>query len=103
MPRPIEGPLLSVLGVAGAALGWVLSFKILALWLGPEGVGLFAQLRQVIQTATLGATYGGTNVVVQGIASCPDEESRLRFRRASSRLIGATAEGIAALMLVFAP
>lgn len=103
MRAGLGGVLLSSLGVFGAALAWLFSFKILAYWLGPEGVGLFAQLRQIVQTATLGATYGGTNVVVQGLADRNDECSRKRFRAMAAWLIGITGVGIALLMLIAAP
>lgn len=90
-------------GVLGAALGWLLSFKILAFWLGPEGVGLFAQLRQLVQTATLVVTYGGTNVVVQGLTSQDDELSKARFRASAFKLYSLTGLVLMVLMLVFAP
>lgn len=89
-------------GVFGAALGWLLSFKILAYCLGPEAVGLFGQLRQVVQTATLVSSYGGTNVVVQGLASQSDEISRARFRAAAFKFLGMTGLVVVLLMLVFA-
>lgn len=103
MKAGIGGILLSSSGVFGAALGWLLSFKILAFWLGPEGVGLFAQLRQIVQTGTLVATYGGTNVVVQGLVDRKNESSRKRFRVMAAWLIGSTGVGIVMMMLVAAP
>lgn len=103
MKPVLGGALLSSFGVLGAALAWLVSFKILASWLGPEGVGLFAQLRQIIQTATLGATYGGTNIVVQGLAARNDESSRKRFKVMAAWLIGVTGAGIALLMIIAAP
>ncbi|MBV5344623.1 MAG: hypothetical protein JZU63_03320, partial [Rhodoferax sp.] len=60
-----SGILFSTLGVFGSAFLWLLSFKGIAYWMGPEGVGLFSQLRQMAQAATVGATFGGTNSVVQ--------------------------------------
>jgi O-antigen/teichoic acid export membrane protein len=50
----------SVAGVFGSALLWLLSFKVIAYWIGPEGVGLFSQLRQIAQAATVASTYGGS-------------------------------------------
>lgn len=97
------GALLSSSGVFGSAVCWLLSFKVLAYWLGPEGVGLFSQLRQFAQTATLGATYGGTNVVVQGLAARSDETSRIRFRATAARLIGWAGLSVLLLILVAAP
>jgi O-antigen/teichoic acid export membrane protein len=103
MRAGLRGALLSSSGVFGSALCWVLSFKVLAYWLGPEGVGLFAQLRQLAQTATLGATYGGTNVVVQGLSVRNDEGSRRQFRAMAARLIGFAGLGVVLLMLTGAP
>ncbi len=89
-------------GIFGAALGWLLSLKILAYWLGPEAVGLFGQLRQIVQTATLISSYGGTNVLVQGLAAQRDEASRARFRAAAFKFFGMTSIAVVLLMLVFA-
>lgn len=102
MRAVLRDAFLSGAGVFGSALGWLLSFKILAQWLGPEGVGLFAQLRQLAQTAALGATFGGTNVVVQGLAACNDEVSRRQFLVKTARLIGLAGLVIVILMLVAA-
>jgi O-antigen/teichoic acid export membrane protein len=103
MRKGFHSALLGGVGTFGAALGWLLSFKALAFWLGPDGVGLFAQFRQIAQTATLASTYGGTNVVVQGLAAQSDETARKRFRAAAARMIAVTALGVALLMLVAAP
>ncbi|MBC7405120.1 MAG: hypothetical protein H7252_05495, partial [Cytophaga sp.] len=63
-----SGVFVSTAGVFVSAFLWLISFKVVAYWMGPEGVGLFAQLRQMAQAATVGATFGGTNTVVQGLA-----------------------------------
>ena len=89
-------------GIFGAALGWLLSFKILAYSLGPEGVGLFGQSRQVVQTATLIATYGGTNVLVQGLSSQRDDGSRAQLRAAAFKFFGLSGLAVVLVMLVFA-
>jgi O-antigen/teichoic acid export membrane protein len=68
LASPRGGVLASTAGVFGSAFLWLLSFKAIAFWMGPEGVGLFSQLRQMAQAATVGATFGGTNSVVQGLA-----------------------------------
>lgn len=99
----VRGALLSGTGVFGAAFGWLLSFKILAHWLGPEGVGLFAQFRQIAQTATLASTYGGTNVFVQGLAVRHDEAARRRFRAVAGKVVFLTGAGVVVLMLTAAP
>ncbi len=90
-------------GIFGAAFCWLMSFKVLALWVGPEGVGLFAQLRQIIQTATIGATFGGTNLVVQGLAARDNKAARLVFRQEAFRLTCVAGITLGALMVLLAP
>lgn len=97
-----SGILASTAGVFGAALFWLLGFKVIAYWMGPEGVGLFSQLRQMIQAATVGATFGGTNVVVQGLAERQDELSRRRFRATVIRYVGFAGMATALLMAIAA-
>jgi antigen flippase len=88
-PANLQGGVLaSTAGVFGSAFLWLLSFKAIAFWLGPEGVGLFSQLRQMAQAATIGATFGGTNSVVQGLAERKDEAARRQFRATAARLVG---------------
>ena len=92
----------SFAGVFGSAFLWLVSFKVVAYWLGPTGIGLFSQLRQIVQAATVGATLGGTNAVVQGLSSREDEQERRRFRATASRLIGTIGIGVVLSMLLFA-
>lgn len=96
------GVILSTAGVFGSALLWLLSFKVIAYWLGPEGVGLYSQLRQIIQAATIGGTFGGTNLVVQGLSERSDFHDRLRFRATASLLICFTGVTVSILILIFA-
>ena len=98
-----SGILFSVAGVFGSAFLWLLSFKVIAFWMGPEGVGLFSQLRQVAQAGTIGATFGGTNSVVQGLAERHDETSRRQFRATASRLLGLAGLGVVLAMAGLAP
>lgn len=49
-------------------LGAVAS-KIMALIVGPAGIGMYSMLSQVIQSATLFGTAGGSTALVQGTAS----------------------------------
>jgi len=90
-------------GVFGSAFLWLLSFKMVAYWLGPEGVGLFSQLRQIAQAVTIGATFGGTNAVVQGLSERADMQARWQFRGTASRLIGTSGVLAVLLFLVFTP
>ena len=85
-----SGVFVSTAGVFVSAFLWLISFKAVAYWMGPEGVGLFAQLRQMAQAATVGATFGGTNTVVQGLAEAKEESGRRRFRATASRIVGLT-------------
>ncbi len=97
------GILTSALGVFGSAFLWLLSFKIIAYYLGPEGVGLFSQLRQMAQAATIGATFGGTNSIVQGLSERDDELERQRFRATAARMVGITGAGVVLGIFVAAP
>lgn len=98
-----SGVLFSTAGVFGSAFLWLLSFKAVAYWMGPEGVGLFSQLRQMAQAATVGATFGGTNSVVQGLVERKDEFARTQFRKAATRLVGTTGAGVVLVMAAAAP
>lgn len=96
------GILISTAGVFGSAFLWLLGFKAVALWMGPEGVGLFSQLRQMAQAATVGATFGGTNSVVQGLSERVEEDARRQFRATVSRLVGAAGVMVVLAILVAA-
>jgi PST family polysaccharide transporter len=97
------GILISTAGVFGSAFLWLLSFKAVALWMGPEGVGLFSQLRQMAQAATVGATFGGTNSVVQGLSERSEEVARRQFRATAARLVGASGVMVVLAILAAAP
>lgn len=89
--------LLSGFGVFGSAFLWLVSFKIVAIWLGPSGVGLFSQFRQIVQVA---ASLGGINSIVQGVSERSEEVKRAQFRNTVMKftfLIGA----IVAFLLSF--
>lgn len=98
-----SGVLISTAGVFGSAFLWLLSFKAIAYWMGPEGVGLFSQLRQMTQAATVGATFGGTNSVVQGLAERETEFARSQFRATAARLVGLVGAGVVLAMIAAAP
>jgi O-antigen/teichoic acid export membrane protein len=97
------GACFSLLGVFGAAFLWLLSFKVIAYWVGPEGVGLFSQFRQIAQAATIGATFGGTNSVVQGLAERVSSEERLQFRATAFRYIALMGLAWVLVLVVMAP
>ena len=96
--NPRLGIYSSIAGSIGSGLLWLISFKLVATWLGPEGVGLFSQIRQIIQASTVSATFGGSNLMVQGIAAEPQESSRRQLRVTAARLIGLT--GLLCVMLI---
>lgn len=98
-----NGVLVSTTGVFGSAFLWLLSFKVVALWMGPEGMGLFSQLRQMVQAATVGATFGGTNSVVQGLSARKEEGERRRFRATAARLVGMSGVGVVLVMVAAVP
>jgi O-antigen/teichoic acid export membrane protein len=98
-----SGVLVSTAGVFGSAFLWLLSFKAIAFWMGPEGVGLFSQLRQMVQAASVSATFGGTNSVVQGLAERQEESARRQFRATAVRLVGMAGVGVVLAMVVSAP
>ena len=79
--------LVSTGGVFGAAFLWLISFKIVAVWLGPAGVGIYGQMRQLIQAAGLAASLGGTNSIVQGISEREHEGDKLKFRSTVSKIV----------------
>lgn len=97
-----SGVVVSALGVFVSAFFWLLGFKVVAYWLGPEGVGLFSQLRQIAQAATISATFGGTNAVVQGLSERSDQEARSAFRATVSRIVGLFGVLLALMMLIAA-
>lgn len=97
------GASFSLLGTFGAAFLWLLSFKVIATWAGPEGVGLFSQFRQIVQAATIGATFGGTNSVVQGLAERLTSEERLQFRATACRYIALMGLAWVLVLVVMAP
>jgi O-antigen/teichoic acid export membrane protein len=80
----------TTIGVIGHGFLWLFGFKLVATWLGPEGVGLFSQIRQIIQGVTIGATYGGSSTVVQGLSASSGETARRNFRKTALELIGFT-------------
>ncbi len=93
---------ISTAGVFGSAFLWLISFKIVAVWLGPAGVGLFGQLRQLLQAGGIAGTLGGTNPVVQGISERTNDAERMRFRATVSRIIGGSAILVSATVFLFA-
>ena len=55
-------------------LVWVVAGKVLAVMLGPAGVGLYGLLRQLAQNLNVASTFNGSTTLVQGLASRPETE-----------------------------
>ncbi|MEO8378958.1 MAG: hypothetical protein ABI779_04765 [Acidobacteriota bacterium] len=68
----------TVVGSFAALLMGTVAVKTIALFIGPEGVGLFSLLRQTQQVAIVLAMVNGQNALVQGIA-CREGEERARY------------------------
>jgi PST family polysaccharide transporter len=68
-------------GVATVAslLGWLVAGKVLAVYVGASGVGLFGLVRQLLQNLTVVATFSGQNAIVQGIAQLEEGEEQTRY------------------------
>ena len=76
----IKAALKTGLGSMGSILFGVIAMKIFAIFLGPNGVGLFSILRQTTQTGLVAATIGGQTAFVQGIASRQPEQQHHYIR-----------------------
>lgn len=59
--------------------GWVIAGKVLAIQLGPAGVGTFGLLRQLLQNLTILGSLNGHTALVQGVASAKSPEARARY------------------------
>jgi O-antigen/teichoic acid export membrane protein len=77
----------------------IASAKLLAVLVGPAGVGLFSLVRQIQQTLCVLASLGGQNAIVQGVASRQGAD-RAQFVSSVSRLViaGAVIVGLATLI-----
>src|SRR4051812_37929445 len=78
MRKVAMGMLQAGTGQLATLFGGAISVKLLAVMVGPAGVGLFSILRQAQQLLTALASLGGQNAVIQGIASREGAE-RNRF------------------------
>lgn len=79
-----------------------LAVKILALLVGPSGIGLFSLLRQIQQTGSGIASVGGYTALVQGIAS-RNGEQRVRYVFTAAHFFAVGIVVVSTAMLVFAP
>lgn len=88
----------SALNIAFGAL----AVKILALLVGPSGIGLFSLLRQIQQTGSGIASVGGYTALVQGIASRSGEQ-RVRYVFTAAHFFAVGILLVSIAMAVFAP
>jgi O-antigen/teichoic acid export membrane protein len=74
MRELLKATLKTASGSAGNLLMGVISMKIMAIILGPSGVGLYSLLRQTIEFSKGVGTVGGETALVQGLASREGQE-----------------------------
>lgn len=80
----------------------MISVKIMAVVLGPNGLGLLSLIRQTLQTASITSTMGGGTALVQGIASKEgNEKDNYLITVFWIFVIGAISTSI--VLLLFAP
>src|SRR5919107_2472525 len=60
-------------GAMGSLLLGMVSVKVLAVILGPSGIGLYSLLRQIADFSNRFGTLGGETALVQGLASRKDQ------------------------------
>lgn len=83
-------------------LVWVIAGKVMAVMLGPAGVGMYGLLRQLAQNLNVVATFNGSTTLVQGLASRP-EEQRADFARNVGRIFLGLGTLLSAGLLLGAP
>jgi len=83
-------------------LVWVVAGKVMAVMLGPAGVGMYGLLRQFAQNLNVVATFNGSTTLVQGIASRPAEE-RTGFARNVAKIFLGLGLGIGLALLLIGP
>lgn len=80
-----------------------ISVKVLAIMVGPAGLGLFSVLRNAQQVLSVIAALGGQNAIVQGIASLAIPERKRYIATTFWILVGGTAVVTASMLLFAAP
>lgn len=92
----------SGVGTLVTLLSSALAIKIIALFSGPAGVGLFSLLRQTQQTASIVGAMGGQAAIVQGLSGKEGAERAL-FTGNILRVIIVSTAVICGFILVAAP
>ena len=67
------------LGSIASLFSSMIAGKVLAVFLGPAGVGLYGLLRQLLQNLALLGSFSGQAALVHGIASHPERVKQGRF------------------------
>ncbi len=83
-------------------LVWVVAGKVMAVTLGPTGVGMYGLLRQLAQNLNVASTFNGSTALVQGLASRPETE-RAGYARNVARIFLALNLVVAGLLVLGAP
>jgi O-antigen/teichoic acid export membrane protein len=102
MRRLISAIFKTGLGSALSIAFGALAVKILALLVGPSGIGLFSLLRQIQQTGSGIASVGGYTALVQGIASRSGEQ-RVRYVFTAAHFFAVGIMLVSIAMVVLAP
>ena len=89
-------------GSAASLILGMITMKIMAVVLGPAGVGLFSLLRQSQQTAVALAVLNGQMAVVQGTAS-REGKTRTEYLATVLGILTCTAGAVSLGFLIFAP
>jgi len=69
-------------------LVWVVAGKVMAVMLGPAGVGLYGLLRQLAQNLNVASTFNGSTTLVQGLASRPENQRPAYSRNVAIIFLG---------------
>jgi len=80
----------------------IVKTKIIAVFLGPSGIGLYSLLKQTLQTTTTLATFNGRVALVQGLSS-KSGEAREGYLLTVARIFAVSGGVITILLLFFAP
>jgi O-antigen/teichoic acid export membrane protein len=80
----------------------IIKTKIIALFLGPSGIGLYSLLRQTLQTTITLTTFSGGTALVQGLSS-KTGKAREGYLITVARILAVSGTGITIAFLFFAP
>jgi len=80
----------------------IVKIKIVAVFLGPSGIGVYSLLRQTSQTTTTLATLNSSAALVQGLSS-KTGEAREGYLLTVARILAISGGVITILLLFFAP